>query len=599
MARVDHALQLRAAFAPDSFNAETRTVEVVWSTGAQVKRNDPWGGGSFIEELSLAPQHVRMDRLNNGAPLLNSHASHDLADVIGVVERAWLAGNEARATVRFSERPEIAPVLADVKSGVLRNISVGYRIHKTERDESGAIPIERAVDWEPFELSLVPVPADAGAQVRSDQAINSQEINVTTNTNIDTEPPELRGAHLKRFNAIIDFTPAASRDEVRALAAAEGLDAAYMHALDLAAAEQAKTACHRRTSEPGDEFGSGSSRSALGEQIQRAMDGERLAEPLWLQLRRHGVPGSNPGDVFMNWFEGRQDPMATRGMLTTTDAPRLLLGSGDRLLQKLFNQPQGGIMAAATIEQFSDFRGKSIIDVGLVGGARKVLEGGEVHFTALEESGISYKPARWESGIAASVEALANDDLGGLRQAIAELGNAAQDAERTELVNLLEGTANGGPCADGAALFHSSHKNTVASGPIDIAKLGEAVALLRGQKTVGGRHVDQQPAAIICGLGAELTLRQLLSSAVVPNAQSAVNPWASLSIEVDPRIGNDYCYLISAGPRMPLQLGRLYPAPRISDEVQFSTGAYRVKASHAFGVCVAEYRAIVRVKLAA
>jgi hypothetical protein len=50
---------------------EKRTVQVVWTTGARVKRGyfEP-----YYEELSLDPKHVRMDRLSSGnAPLLNTH----------------------------------------------------------------------------------------------------------------------------------------------------------------------------------------------------------------------------------------------------------------------------------------------------------------------------------------------------------------------------------------------------------------------------------------------------------------------------------------------------------------------------------------------
>jgi hypothetical protein len=76
---------------PDTVNGERRTVEVVWSTGAAVRRSDPWTGKPYDEQLSLEPGHVDLSRLMNGAPLLDSHAAHALAGIIGVVERAWLA----------------------------------------------------------------------------------------------------------------------------------------------------------------------------------------------------------------------------------------------------------------------------------------------------------------------------------------------------------------------------------------------------------------------------------------------------------------------------------------------------------------------------
>lgn len=37
----------------------------------------------------MKPTDVRLDRLNNGAPVLNSHNSSDLNGQIGVVERSY------------------------------------------------------------------------------------------------------------------------------------------------------------------------------------------------------------------------------------------------------------------------------------------------------------------------------------------------------------------------------------------------------------------------------------------------------------------------------------------------------------------------------
>jgi hypothetical protein len=45
-------------------------------------------------------------------------------------------------------------------------VSVGYRVHKYEEARGKELPIRTAVDWEPYELSMVPIPADAGAKVR-------------------------------------------------------------------------------------------------------------------------------------------------------------------------------------------------------------------------------------------------------------------------------------------------------------------------------------------------------------------------------------------------------------------------------------------------
>src|SRR5574343_675147 len=74
-------LQLRA----ETFAPESRTVEVVWSTGARRAMMN-WDSWEMVdEELSLEAGAVRLDRLNNGAPVLDTHARCELENVIGVV----------------------------------------------------------------------------------------------------------------------------------------------------------------------------------------------------------------------------------------------------------------------------------------------------------------------------------------------------------------------------------------------------------------------------------------------------------------------------------------------------------------------------------
>jgi hypothetical protein len=151
-------------------DGESRTVELIFSTGAPVLRVDWWSGKRYIEKLSMKPEHIRLDRLNAGAPLLNTHQSYRLEDQIGVIEEgsAKVSGGKATARVRFSGRADVAPILQDVKDKVIRNVSVGYRVHKFEETtgKDGAVATRTAIDWEPYEVSMVPLPADAGAQTR-------------------------------------------------------------------------------------------------------------------------------------------------------------------------------------------------------------------------------------------------------------------------------------------------------------------------------------------------------------------------------------------------------------------------------------------------
>ena len=171
-------LERRAALT--TVNEQNRTVQVVWSTGAAVDRLDYATGQRYREVLSLKRDHVDLERLNSGhAPLLNGHVAYSVADILGVVveNSAELAAKAARAVVRFSRRADVDDVWHDVVDGIVSSVSVGYRVHQfTEtRDKEGRLT-RTATRWEPFELSLVPIPADAGASTREAPAMRCEII---------------------------------------------------------------------------------------------------------------------------------------------------------------------------------------------------------------------------------------------------------------------------------------------------------------------------------------------------------------------------------------------------------------------------------------
>ena len=197
--RASLPLQTRLAriVTPSSAADPDAAIELTWSSGAQVRRYDWWNDEEFYEALDLAG--ADLSRLNAGAPVLDSHRSWGLESVIGVVERAWVEGQAGKARIRLSQRPEVAGIRADIAAGILRNVSIGYAIHEAvrlpaeRRDEPDLIRVTR---FEPLEISLVPVPADAGAQVqREGQAaaypllIRAEEAPMSIATDPVTEDP--------------------------------------------------------------------------------------------------------------------------------------------------------------------------------------------------------------------------------------------------------------------------------------------------------------------------------------------------------------------------------------------------------------------------
>jgi hypothetical protein len=182
------ALCLRANLG--SINVEARTVELTFSTGAGVMRYDYRTGTRYLEKLSLDPKHVRLDRLNVGAPLLNTHSAWSLEDQIGVVVdgSAMADGKRGRALVRFSKRDAVEPIWQDVRERIVRNVSTGYAVYKYEETTArgNELPVRLAIDWEPYEISMVPMPADFGAQTRGgDKALTYPCVIVTRDYSVE------------------------------------------------------------------------------------------------------------------------------------------------------------------------------------------------------------------------------------------------------------------------------------------------------------------------------------------------------------------------------------------------------------------------------
>ena len=159
-----------------SVSAESRTIDLVFTTGAAVRRvRWSWVSESAIpyeEILVVSRQALNLERLNAGAPVLDSHRTWGLDSLRAVVEKAWIDGQEGKATVRFPESgtdEEADRLFRLVQQGIIRNVSCGYthdkvRIEKPQKEgEIERWYIER---WTPHEISFVTIPADPGAQVR-------------------------------------------------------------------------------------------------------------------------------------------------------------------------------------------------------------------------------------------------------------------------------------------------------------------------------------------------------------------------------------------------------------------------------------------------
>ncbi|NAZ38318.1 HK97 family phage prohead protease, partial [Rubellimicrobium sp. CFH 75288] len=434
-------LTRRATLAPATADPEARTVEVVWSTGAPVRRRDM--AGQYIERLSLDPQAVDLSRLE-GASVLDAHRQTAVRDVLGSVRSAAVDGKRGTALIQFSARPEVEPVWQDVLAGILRHVSVGYSVEDwAETTENGA-RVLTAVRWTPHEISLVPTPADPGAHIRMETQM--------TDTTVTPGPPEAQ-------------TRAAINTEIRAIARIAGLDQSWIDGqIDANAdADTARRAAFEalakrsappiRTEQVRVEMGEGHDDPALrarqmGEALYaRINPRHELSEP----ARRYAY--ATPVDMAKELLTLRGEStmalspasLVTRALHTTSDFPIILGDTVGRVLRDAYQAAPSGIRRLGRQTTARDFRAVNKIMLGEAPLLEKLNEHGEIKAGTMAEAREAYKVETWARKIGITRQVLVNDDLGAFSDLARRMGQAAAETEARILVTLLEAGSGNGP----------------------------------------------------------------------------------------------------------------------------------------------------------
>jgi hypothetical protein len=514
-------MEIGARFMPETIDVEKRTVEMVFTTDAPARmwRWKGWDIEEFNEVLSMDKSAVRMQRMQSGAPLLNAHQRWDMNSQIGVVEKAWLSGNELRGLVRFSSRADVEPLFQDVKDGIIRNGSVGYRVHKYQdvtEDPDAKIKTLKAVDWEPVEMSLVPVGADPNAGIRADCDIsrksgpefNECEIEIKAlNEQEDEMGKENEGqegaatpAPAVDQKAIADAATKAERQRVKEIRAAvkaaklgeevatelidgeKTADAARAHILDLLEKQNAETETRAiNSSVTVGETG----REAF---IRDAGDWLMIRAGLSAMMEKSLGRKLNPGEFRgMSLFDLARESLIMSGVrIRGTDRMTLVgraftqrsivaQGSSDfpYLLENVMHkillgsyetQPDtwSKFCARGTV---SDFRAHNRYRAGSFGRLDALLENGEFKKKQIPDAEKATVQADTVGNlITLSRKAVVNDDMGAFSQLATMLGRAARLSIEIDVYAALAENSGFGPTmSDGKALFHGDHKNIAAS----------------------------------------------------------------------------------------------------------------------------------------
>jgi ribosomal protein S25 len=560
---------------PASIDAAERTIDVVWSTGARVRRT-PFFGDPFDEELAMDPRAVRLDRLNAGAPLLKVHDASVLDSVIGSVVpgSARIENGRGVARVRFSDRTEVEPLWKDVEAGHIRAVSIGYQVHRFEvTKQAGAPELWRAVDWTPFEISAVPIGADPAAGFRAEKSSESSlplhpcvvhradapskekaamDDAVTDNTETQTrqaapEPQDrvpttpvidaetiaarARDSERERVGTIYDLAGRLHLERSFAddlVKRGVTLDAARSEILDKVATDAEKTRVSPQVSIP------------LGGRDERVTRRDAVSNALLHRYSPTLFPLSEPAREYrgmtlvehareflsssgVNVRGMSRDEIATRALHSTSDFPEVLAAVTGKTLRQAYDAYPRTYVPFCRQVLATDFKAMHRVQLGEAPQLVKVNEGGEFKRGTLAEGRESYRVETYGRVVAVTRQVLINDDLDAFTRIPAMYGTAIATLESDVVWGIILANA---AMSDSIALFHQNHGNLAnPATALSVTAIGAARAAMARQTGLDKKTIlNVRPAYLIVPASLELAAEQLVAQNLVPAQTGNVVP---------------------------------------------------------------------------
>lgn len=523
-----------ARLTPESLDREAGTVEVILSTGAPVKR------AGYVERLAIARDAVT---LAPRIPVLDSHRQSSIADIKGRVIDVRFEPNAITATLQISD-----PAALDaIARGDVTGVSIGYRVTRwTESRDANGDRVRTAAAWELIEASLVPVPADASALIRS-----SNSMTVETTAALAANPAPADADAVNTRAAIREIgkragLPVTWADEQ--IDAGADLVTARAAAFEAMQAEPVKV----RTATVGT---SGEDpaviRSRQAEALACRMGGGNPSEAArpYMQMglsdlaRDHLARSGVAGVASLS----RED-ILTRAMHGTSDFPALVTESGNRVLANAYQAAQSPLKRIAAQRTAADFRPLSTIRLGEAGKLERVNEAGEITSTTMGEAKESYALDTYARMFNLTRKALMNDDLGAFGRWSAIMGQAAAETEAALLVELLTQASGAGPVMqDGKRLFHADHGNLAATGAaLSETTLSAARLAMRTQKGLDGKSPIAVTPRFLVVHPAQETVAEKLLTQIQANTSADVNVFGGkLELLVEPRLPETAWYVFA------------------------------------------------------
>ncbi len=647
----------RAAFDSKTIDIEKRTVEVVFATENPVRMWN-WSVGEFEEVLSMDPAHVRMERLNAGIPLLDNHNRYAGAKgQLGIVEDATFVNKEGRATLRFSKREDVEPIFQDVKDGILRGISAGYRVYKYEDmnpdRKAGEIPKLRAIDWEPMEVSFAPVQADPRSTVRAEGEDQNEFEIVTTRTDNKSKimtPEEIKAAEdaqrsappappappvppvneeqvrqaatiaeRARVKEITDSVRTAGLDEKFATELIEKgttIDAARKAIIDEWAKKDPNAGQRTSATVTADE--GDKRRNAMTDALVLRVMPDVASKPEVMSKDRVEAARSYVGHSLMDMAKdsltragvdlsglSKMDIVGRAITSSTSDFPVLLEGTNRRILLAAYSNVADTWKRFCMTGSVSDFRANKRLRMGSFSNLDVVGENQEYKTKSIPDAEYETISAKTKGNIInVSRQMIINDDLQGFARLAQMLGRAAARSIESDVYALLLSNSGNGPTmSDGKALFHADHKNIGTGSALGVAGLdADRVLMAQQMDPSNNDYIGITPSVLLVPIGLESSAKVLNSSTYDPDATNKLQkPNVALGMFNDivgtPRLTGTTRYLFASPSEEPvIEVAFLdgNQSPYLESEQAFTVDGMSWKVRMDYGVGAIGWRGILK-----
>jgi hypothetical protein len=584
-------LKGKAFFRPETVDRENMTVEVVFTTGEEGLRYDWWNDTHFMESLEVSEKAIRADRLNKGLSILDSHNRYDGIDkVLGITEEWRIEKGQLIGTCRFSRNQQA--VFDDVADGILRHVSLGYRIHEykvTKATKDGQLEKRMAVDWEPLELSIVPVSFETTNGTREAERANTEthEVILTTEE-VDDMPkpvddkredaPQDQPATEQRENPAEPQTRAVDTEQAAAQVRAQlkpmldasraaGLDDTFAIeafdrgvGIDAFRAEVLNKMAETRKADAIKSFGDPELRSdGRRDQTETLVRGAE--EAIAVRARVNGATMTDAAREFtgMTLYDiGREllvarginvrgmsrEKIAARAMHSTSDFPLILENVMNKNLLDSYRETPRTFQSLGQRSTVNDFREKHLYRLGDAPSLKPLGEGGEYKAGTFSEAKESYAIDTFARKIAFTRKMLINDDMSALDRVPRMFGPAGARLENDIVWGLLlnydffNNKAADHKMADGKPLFDATHGNLLTGAGSALSKdaLTALRKLGRKQKTLDGQFMNVEYNAIAVPEDLETTVEDLLLPRIVAAKVEDQAPRQKMDIIVEPRL---------------------------------------------------------------